>query len=59
MDNKTWTLMNPFRPEEENKRIGAYLCQVMNYELKYIKVSHDNIHVSETVNSKVVMLEVS
>lgn len=59
MGNKTWTLVNPFFPEQENKSLGVYLCKIMNCDLKYNKVSHSILHLSETINSKVVMLEVS
>lgn len=59
MDEKTWTKIEIQLSENENQRLENYLCQLMKETLNYIQTTHDSLETIETINSKVVMLQVS
>ena len=56
--HKTWTILDPFSSEIENKSLGVYLRTLISNDLVYTKISHDFLQVSDKISSEVVLLEV-
>ena len=58
VNQKFWTLFNPFHSESKNKELELYLQRILRLKLNFIEVCHDFIKESEETSTKVFLLEV-